>query len=249
MTGGNVRNERLAEAMARVGKSSTDLAAVLEVDPKTVDRWVADVARKPRAHSRHKVADELHVPAVMLWPGATNGSQMMDELVAVYPSRAAMPSGIVMSLLSTVQRQVDVLALAAIYLWDAVPGFAPMLAAKARADVTVRLCLGNPAGESARVRGAEEGIGGLLAARCELAAKYAKPVVDADPQSLRLHDTTLYASISRFDDDLLVNWHLYGAPAAESPVLHLRHASSHGLAEAVASSFERVWDDAQPVIG
>ena len=113
MTETKQRNERLAEAMARTGKSSTDLAAVLQVDPKTVDRWVTDATRKPRAHSRHKAADELQVPAAMLWPGATNGSQMIDELVAVYPSRAALPSGVVMSLLSGVQRQVDVLALAA----------------------------------------------------------------------------------------------------------------------------------------
>lgn len=245
----NVRNERLAEAMARAGKNSTALAAVLEVDPKTVERWVADATRNPRASSRHKVADELHVPAAMLWPGATNGSQMTDELAAVYPSRAAMPSGIVMSLLGAAQREVGILALAAIYLWDAVPEFAQTLAAKARAGVRVRLCLGDPAGDAIRVRGAEEGIGTSLAGRCELAAKYARPVLDADPESLRLHDTTLYASILRFDDDLLVNWHLFGVPASAAPVLHLRHTSSHGLAETVARSFERVWEGAQPAIG
>jgi hypothetical protein len=243
------RNERLAEAMARAGLNSVDLAAIAQVDPRTIDRLVADRLRTARPHSRHAIAEAVQVPVGMLWPGASKGSQMANELLAVYPSRAALPGGLVMSLLSGVTRRVDVLALAAVWLWDAVPAFGSTLAAKARAGVAVRLCLGDPAGDSVRVRGAEEGIGTLLAARCELAAKYARPIRDADPDSIRLHDTTLYASILRFDDNVLVNWHLFGAPAAESPVLHLRHASAHGLAETVAGSFERVWESAQPLIG
>jgi hypothetical protein len=59
-----------------------------------------------------------------------------------------------------------------------------------------------------------------------------------------LHDATLYASILRFDDDLLVNWHLFGAPAADSPVLHLRYNTTRGLAASVVASFERVWNGA-----
>jgi hypothetical protein len=249
MTETKQRNERLAEAMSRAGYNSTDLAVIAECSPKTIERLVADRARKANPYSRHRIADAVHVPVGMLWPGAANGLQATDELLAVYPSRAAMPTGIVMSLLSDATRQVDVLALAATWLWDAIPDFAPTLAAKARAGVAVRVCLGDPAGDSVRTRGAEEGIGALLAARCQLAATYAKPVLDADPGSIRLHDTTLYASILHFDDDLLVNWHLYGAPAAASPVLHLRMMSTHGFAATIAGSFERVWEGAHPVSG
>jgi lambda repressor-like predicted transcriptional regulator len=248
MTETKQRNERLAEAMSRAGYSSTDLAVIAECTPKTIDRLVANRFRKAHPHARHRIADAVQVPVGMLWPGAANGLQVTDELLAVYPSRAAMPSGVVMSLLSDATRQIDVLALAATWLWD-VPNFASTLAAKARAGVAVRICLGEPSGGSARTRGAEEGIGKLLAARCELAANYARPVLEVDPGAIRLHDTTLYASILRFDDDLLVNWHLYGAPAAASPVLYLQVANTHGLAATIASSFERVWDGAQPLTG
>lgn len=244
-----LRNERLAEAMARRGMSSTDLAVVAQVDPRTVDRLVADRTRVPRAISRHLMAEALETPAGMLWPSAANGSQATDELLAVYPSRTAIPTGLVMSLLDGVQHRVDVLALAGVWLWDALPGFGPALAAKAHAGATVRVCLGDPAGDAARVRGAEEGIDDLLAARCRLALTYVQRVLADVPGSIRLHDTTLYASILRFDDDLLVNWHLYGAPAADSPVLQLHRASGRGLAETVAASFERVWGLAQPVTG
>jgi len=243
------RNERLAEAMARAGMTSVDLAAAAQVDPRTIDRLIADRSRTPRAHSRHAISEAVQVPVGMLWPSAANGSQMAGEVVAIYPRRSAVPAGLLTSLLTGVQHRVDVLALAATWLWDAVPGFGSTLAAKCRDGVMVRVCIGDPSGEAVRVRGAEEGIGELLAARCHLAAKYSAPVLAADPESIRLHDTTLYASILRFDDDLLVNWHLYGAPASESPVFHLRHASQTGLAENVADSFDRVWEKAQPLIG
>lgn len=39
---------------------------------------------------------------------------------------------------------------------------------------------------------------------------------------IRLHDTPLYNSIYRFDDDMLINTHVYGILAAYTPVLHLR---------------------------
>ncbi len=233
----NDRNERLAEAMARAGMSSTDLAAVAEIDPRTVDRLVADRSRVPRAHSRHAIAKAVQVPVGMLWPGTSNGSHGTDELLAVYPSRASMPAGLVMSLLNGAQRQIDILALAAVWLWDAVPGFGPALASKA-ATVPLRICLGEPTGEVVRTRGAEEGIGDLLAGRCRLAVTYAQRFVADVPDAIRLHDTTLYASILRFDDDLLVNWHLYGSAAAEAPMFHLHKMSGYGLAERVASSFE-----------
>lgn len=38
----------------------------------------------------------------------------------------------------------------------------------------------------------------------------------------RLHDTILYNSIYRADDQLLVNTHIYGFPVAQAPVIHLR---------------------------
>jgi len=74
-----------------------------------------------------------------------------------------------------------------------------------------------------------------------MALSYAKHWLGEDSNAIRLHATTLYASILRFDDDVLVNWHLFGAPAADSPVLHLRRAETRGLADTVLCSFERVW--------
>ena len=242
------RNDRLAEAMARAGISSADLAASVEVDPRTIDRLVADRSRIPRAQARHAIAEEVQVPIGMLWPEVSNGAQT-NEVEAIYPSRAAMPTGLVMSMLSAATSQVSVLTFAGMWLWDAVAGFGSTLARKAQEGVAVRVCLGDPEGSAVGLRGKEEGIDDLLGARCRLAAKYADSALAGSPAQVRLHDTTLYATILRFDDELLVNWHLYGAPASESPVLQLRRVNSYGLAERMITSLERVWELAQPPIG
>ena len=77
---------------------------------------------------------------------------------------------------------------------------------------------------------------------CTCARRSRRPSVDA-----RLHDATLYNSLYRFDDDLLVNTHAYGTPAGQSPVLHLRRLSGGRLFDHYMASFERVWQAARPV--
>jgi hypothetical protein len=131
-------------------------------------------------------------------------------------------------------------------LWDSVKGFADALATKAADGVEVRVCLGDPSSEAVRLRGEEEGIGEALAGRCRLAAKYAVPLRRVKADAVRQTGTTLYASILRFDDDLLLNTHLWGNPAVDSPVLHVRRRGDRGVFANAVDSFDRVWQDAQP---
>ena len=63
---------------------------------------------------------------------------------------------------------------------------------------------------------------------------------------IRLHDTTLYNSIFRFDNDMLVNTHVYGLPAAHAPVMHLRRLDGGELFDIYEGSFQAVWDVAVP---
>jgi hypothetical protein len=84
-----------------------------------------------------------------------------------------------------------------------------------------------------------------LAARVRLSLSYIEPALDAADVRLRLHDTTLYNSIYRYDDEMLVNAHAYGVGAAHSPVMHLRRTLSGRLFEQYMASFERVWECAR----
>jgi hypothetical protein len=63
---------------------------------------------------------------------------------------------------------------------------------------------------------------------------------------IRLHDTPLYNSIYRFDDDMLVNTHVYGILAAYTPVMRLRRADG-AYFSTYLESFERVWASARPL--
>ena len=61
---------------------------------------------------------------------------------------------------------------------------------------------------------------------------------------VRQHDSVLYNSIYRFDDEMLVNTHVVGSPAPQNPVLHLRRLPGGHLFEHYLKSFDRVWDAA-----
>ena len=82
-----------------------------------------------------------------------------------------------------------------------------------------------------------------MGSRCRIAIDYARPVLSADPNAVRVSDATLYCSIFRLDDELLANTHFWGNPAAESPVFHLRSRRGGGIAANLLRSFERVWTE------
>jgi hypothetical protein len=72
---------------------------------------------------------------------------------------------------------------------------------------------------------------------------YYRPLGDA--VEIRLHDTPLYNSIYRFDDDMLVNVHVYGILAAYTPVLRLKRIDG-AYFNTYLESFEQVWAAARP---
>src|SRR4029453_687777 len=151
-------------------------------------------------------------------PGAASTS----ELVTLYPNRGAVPGALWHSLLEAATDRIDVLVYAGLFLPDGYPEIAKLLVTKAEQGTRVRLTLGDPDSDAVRRRGEEEQIGDGLAARVRLGLMYLRDAIGAPGVELRFHATTLYNSIYRFDDDMLVNAHVYGAPAAHSPVLHLR---------------------------
>ena len=142
--------------------------------------------------------------------------------MTVYPNRGSIPTSLWHSLFDNAVESIDVLAFAASFLHDTMPDVDDLLIAKARAGVRVRLAFGDPDSEAVRIRGVEEGIGESLAERCRLTWKYLDPILAEPEISVRAHSTALYCSMFRFDDDLLANHHLLGAPANHSPVLHVR---------------------------
>ena len=137
------RNQRLHDAIRESGKRLDDVAEEVGADPKTVGRWIT-TGRLPRPAVRAKVAQLVGVPEGVLWPEAPGVAHSTSELVAVYTTRRELPPATVAALLDTAERQIDILAYAALWLWDSVPRFAERLDTKITNGASVRLCLGDP---------------------------------------------------------------------------------------------------------
>jgi len=240
------RNQRLYDAIRQSGKRLEDIADEVDADPKTVGRWIAD-GRLPRPALRQKLAQLVGVPEAVLWPDAPGVAYGTSELVGIYTTRRELPPSTVSSLLDTAEGHIDVLAYSALWLWDTVPGFVERVQVKIARGARVRICLGDPDSEAVRLRGGDEGVGDALAGRCRLAITYARGIQRVDADAVRLSGATLYASIFRFDDDVLLNTHLWGNAAGDSPVFHLRRQRDDGIAASAIRSVDRVWAAAQPL--
>jgi hypothetical protein len=240
------RNQRLYDAIRQHGQRPDDLAYEVGADPKTVERWIA-AGRLPRPATRQKIAKVLAVPESVLWPDAPGVADGASELVAIYTTRRELSPATISALLDAAHEHVDVLAYSGLWLWDSVPNFAERMAHKIADGVTVRLCLGDPDSDAVALRGREESCGDGMANRCRIAAGYASVIQRVEPNAVRQSGATLYDSLLRFDDEVLVNTHFWGNPAADSPVFHFRRRADNGIAANALRSFERVWDAAQLV--
>ena len=171
-------NERLRSALLEAALTYEDLSEQVAVDPKTVERWVTQ-ARVPHRTHRLKVASLLGRDDVFLWPSTKsdprNAAATEAEFVTLYPNRGSVSPDLWESCIDRARVQIDLLAFAASFLHDAVPDFAEHLADKARQGVRVRLLFGDPDPDAVMLRGREEGIDDLLAARCRLTWSYCRP--------------------------------------------------------------------------
>ncbi|MER5598007.1 XRE family transcriptional regulator [Streptomyces sp. NPDC002265] len=241
-------NERLRSALVQRGLTVEELAGACSVDPKTASRWVG--GRIPHRRHRWTVANLLRVDETYLWPDTGQGDQRLgsarSELVDTYPNRASVPRDVWLSLLLGAMKQVDVLVFSGTFFAQTNPHIARMLQERAQAGVRVRLCFGDPDGSAVRIRDKEESIGGTLAAKIKASLTYYRDLVGYPGCEVRLHDTTLYNSIFRYDDHLMANPHIWGQPASANPLLQLRNADGGEWFQRYSDSFEAVWASARP---
>jgi transcriptional regulator with XRE-family HTH domain len=241
---GAMSNERLRTQIAAAGLTVQDLARRVEVDPKTIERWVTK-DRLPHRRHRWTTSHLLDVDEGYLWPQVLDDPQTQSatqaEFVTLYPHRGSIPSDLWTSLIDSATDSIDVLVYAGLFLLDGQPDLLSKLEAKAEEGTKTRLLLGEPGSTAIEERAEQEGIGSAMAARINLSLDALKPILGVPGIELRLHTTTLYNSIYRFDQHLLVNTHVYGAPAPHNPVMHLRRVPGGRLFDHYIGSFDRVW--------
>ena len=238
-------NNNLRYALATARLNTTDVAAALAVDPKTVARWIN--GRTPYPRHRWAIADLLHADEADLWPEVAPRREVLANGVqAIYPHRWAVPHPVWRNLFQQASQEIDILAYSALFLAED-RGLLNILTTRAGAGAMIRILLGDPRSPEVAARGTDEGIGPtVMAARITNALTLYRPLLDVQGVEIRLHRTVLYNSIYRADNELLINTHAYATPAANGPVMHLRHTDDRGLADIYLTSFERVWTTAQP---
>lgn len=240
-------NDALRRALADARLDDVDVASALGVDPKTVQRWLT--GRMPQRRHRWGLADLVGRREQELWPSLAGegGGLQSPEIRAIYPHRGAVPREVWRRLFEAANRDIGVLVYSGMFLVEDIE-VRRILLERAQAGVSVRLTLGDP--DSARVseRGAEEGIDEAMAAKIRNMIVLCRPLLNVERVELRLHQTVLYNSIYRADDEMLVNPHVYGAAAAYAPVLHLRHAADGHMVTTYLDSFEQVWATAKPLL-
>jgi transcriptional regulator with XRE-family HTH domain len=239
-------NENLRRALLHARLREEDVAARLGVDPKTVRRWLN--GRVPYARHRAALADLVGEDEADLWPdagGPLTARARPEELGAIYPHRWAVPRETWVRFFASAEHEIAILAYSALFVAEDT-GILRTLVGKACSGAAVRIALGDPDSPSVAERGKEEGIGDAMPAKIRNALSLYSPLREIENVEIRLHQTTLYNSIYRADDQILVNQHTYGVPAAHAPVFSLRRTDDGDMFSSYLVSFERVWAGAVP---
>jgi hypothetical protein len=89
-------NERLRSALARHQWSVAAFAEAVDVDPKTVERWIT-TGRVPHRRTALAPAGRLKEDPAYLWPGFSArvvSDETHGEVVTVYTERSAVPNSL-----------------------------------------------------------------------------------------------------------------------------------------------------------
>lgn len=229
-------NESLRHALLRARLSEEDVAARLEVDPKTVRRWLE--GRQPYPRHRLVLATMLGLDEADLWPHLASRS-LPEEILAIYPRCDDVPREMWVRLFSDARGRIDILTGSALWLAADTDVWA-ILIDRASAGVKERICLRDPdlatVGPEAPHRRA---LGNL-----ELILEKIKPLRQNEGVEVRVHSKQHNNSIYRVDDECFVAPATYGIPAWRTPVIRMRSTGRGELFEAYLKSFLEIWASA-----
>ncbi|WP_152186426.1 helix-turn-helix domain-containing protein [Segeticoccus rhizosphaerae] len=241
-------NQRLRSAMDHAGVTIEGLARDIEVDPKTVQRWLA--GRIPHARHRWAVADRVDEDEEFLWPGArrrpAEALGSVAELVAAYAYRSDAEPSRWWTLITGAQNRIDLMGYTLYFLPEQHPDLIRVLSQKCAAGCRIRMMVASPEAESLQLREVEEHAPITLSARLQTSLIAFKPLLACDGAQLRYQDVPLYNSVFRFDDEMFMTPHLYATPGHKAPLLHLRRLGPNGLFDRFAEHFEAIWAASEP---
>ena len=241
-------NERLRNAMIAAHMDVDSLTKALNVDPKTVQRWLK--GRVPHPRHRWEVAKLLKEREDFLWPQndqSITTPEHTPEVVADYASRSDVLVAGWWQLFLKAQQQIDLLGFAMQFLPEQHSHLQSLLLEKAANGCKIRIALADPTSAVVQMRDEEEQLGGTLPARIQTTLYHFRTLHHCPGIELRYHSTVLYNSVFRFDNEMFVTPHLYGLHGSKAPLFHLRCLGANGLFMSFATHFETVWNTTKPL--
>lgn len=141
------RNVPLAQLLHHRGLTPIDLAERLQVDEKTVQRWL-NGQHVPHRRHQYAVASLLRADRAELWPQADDIAARVAlaraELLAVYATRRDVPVDLWAELASTASDDVAIITNTLAWLVESQPEMIDTLNLRAITGSSIRICLRDP---------------------------------------------------------------------------------------------------------
>lgn len=219
-------NENLRAALGQADMSPDELARIVQVDVRTVRRWLSGGTPYPR--QRGKVARALDTTEHDLWPEigttpppsspAARASDILDGYASANEPAAPDSTALMRDATDRIELLGDTLVETL-----SIPGVTDLLAAKAAHGCVVRILVYDTGPELA-------------------------PLFDRAGVEIRLLDAPADYVIHRYDDELLLILHVIAVDADHAPLLHLRRTADGGLFDRLAAYYDELWQrDSHPL--
>ena len=245
----NEPNAQLRQAIQDAGIEPEELATQIQVDNKTIERWLA--GRNPYPRYRSRVARALDREQHELWPHlATAPSdtalEQDDNLVTLFADADDPYAPDWRSLLEQATERIDLLDLTLTHIINN-QDVVDLLAEQATAGCQIRILVSSPESAHLTITESERDPNQRLAARPQLAAdvehtlELLQPLRALDRVQIRTFVAPGYNTILRANDQLLVNLHLWGKTVADSALLHLQADQQPGLFAQFAHHYQAIW--------
>ena len=209
-------NERLRQAIHDAGYEPDDFAAAIDVDPKTVQRWLG--GRTPSSRHRARTLQTLDAAEIDIWPELAQPAAGDDgrELIAIYARGDDVRIPDWRTLLRDATTHIDLLGVTLIDQVTAT-GTTDLLLEKARAGVNVRILTAHP--QSIWTTSLAQQLGDVtrdehgrnqLDRDIDLSRSYQSRLLGHPHVDIRASWAEHTHTILRFDDDLLATIAIHG---------------------------------------
>ena len=218
-------NHNLKNALQDAGLTVEEFAGIIQVDPKTVGRWISGEST-PYPRHRATITKALALTEADLWPDdaardpAGPRTTNTDDVIRTWAYSTDENAPDPLQLITSASEQIDILHTG---LWFDLTGpIATALIAQAETGVQVRILTTSP-----------------TPALDQLAA--------CEQIQLATGDTSGHYTLIRSDQTLTFTFLIPGEMAEPPHLLEARRGDG-GLYDRLLQNFDQLWDDAEPII-